>query len=263
MTKKKKKKKFKISGILFLICLAIFLVSGYEVFTLYTTQKKEEDSFAELREATETVGVVGTAQVANTEGKQEVVEDQRSKYEILHEKNADYVAWIHIDNTHVDYPVMHTPNNIEYYLRRSFDGEWANAGTPFIGADCDLNSQVYIVYGQNMKNKTIFGDLDKYKDKTFWESTPEFTIETENEFRTYRIFANVVTDFSHADAFAYHTYVGDLSEEDFDKLIDWGINNSPYKTGERPSYEDQIVILSTCSYHDENGRFVIMGYRVD
>lgn len=252
MSKKKRKLKIKLSGVLFVICAIVFIVSLVQVGRLYFTQKKEENTFEELRE------VVNSTPIKREEGSK-----GPSKYEQLHPMNEDYVAWINIPNTHVDYPVMYTPNDPEFYLRRDFDKKYANAGTPFVGADCDIDSLVTIIYGHNMKNKTIFGDLDKYKSIDFCKQNPTFTIETEKEVRTYKVFANVVTDFSHDDAFGYHEFVGDISENDYNTLVNWCITRSPYQLDDRPEYGDQIAILSTCSYHDDNGRYILVGYRVE
>ena len=76
---------------------------------------------------------------------------------------------------------MLTPNEPEYYLYRSFDKTESSSGTPFIGEGGDINSDVFIIYGHNMKNDTMFGTLDFYAKEEFFHKTPVFTLNTVNE----------------------------------------------------------------------------------
>lgn len=84
-------------------------------------------------------------------------DEEYTAYTDLYEKNNGFAAWITIPNTNIDYPVMLTPNEPEYYLYRSFDKTESSSGTPFIGEGGDINSDVFIIYGHNMKNDTMFG----------------------------------------------------------------------------------------------------------
>ena len=68
--------------------------------------------------------------------KQAAAEDREQplqQYEDIYEMNRDFVGWLRIPNTNIDYPVMFTPNDPEYYLHRAFDNTDSHCGTPFIG----------------------------------------------------------------------------------------------------------------------------------
>lgn len=186
-------------------------------------------------------------------------------YLSLYEQNEDFAAWLNIPNTKVDYPVMYTPEEPEYYLRRAFDKFSSQSGTPFIGEDGNINSDMFIIYGHNMKNDTMFGTLDKYKDKAFWEDNPTFTLTTIYEERTYEIIAAIQTRVLYQDETGYRFYyqAGSLSEQAFNELTAWIQRSSLYDTGIEPVYGEQIVILSTCSYQTDNGRFIVAARRID
>ncbi len=194
----------------------------------------------------------------------EIQEQPLRQYEELYEMNRDFAGWLSIPKTNIDYPVMLTPDDPEYYLHRAFDKTSSQSGTLFIGKNGDVNSDCFIIYGHNMKNDTMFGTLDSYADKDFWRENHTFSFNTLYEYREYEVFAAVKTRVLYTDeeGVRYYNYAGKLSETDYKELKDWLIANSVYDTGEYPAYPDQLLILSTCSYHTENGRFLVAARRV-
>ena len=169
--------------------------------------------------------------------KQAAAEDREQplqQYEDIYEMNRDFVGWLRIPNTNIDYPVMFTPNDPEYYLHRAFDNTDSHCGTPFIG------------------------DID------FWKANRTFSFNTLYEYREYEVFAAVKTSILHTDeeGLRYYNYAGELSEADYKKFEDWLIANSIYDTEIHPVYGEQILILSTCSYHTDNGRFLVAARRI-
>ena len=66
----------------------------------------------------------------------------------LFEKNNDCIGWICISDTAVDYPVMHTPQDQEKYLRKNFDCEYSSSGVPFMQGNNTLESDNIIIYGK-------------------------------------------------------------------------------------------------------------------
>lgn len=186
-----------------------------------------------------------------------------SPYIDLYQKNPDFVGWLYISNTKIDYPVMCTPDEPEYYLHRAFDETSSSSGTPFIGMGGGIDSDCFIIYGHNMKNDTMFGTLDYYKKQAFWTENPIFSFSTTVEERKYEVFAVLQTRILYADEAGYRYYEqsGDLTETEYDGLVDYLKENALYDTGITPAYGEQIVILSTCSYHTENGRFIVAARR--
>lgn len=82
-----------------------------------------------------------------------------AKYESIFEQNNDFFGWLQIEGTAVDYPVMHTPEDPEYYLRKNFDGDYSVSGVPFITSECYEGCGNYIIYGHNMKNGSMFNSM--------------------------------------------------------------------------------------------------------
>ena len=109
----------------------------------------------------------------------------------LFEKNSECIGWICIPNTAVDYPVMHTPQDSQKYLRKNFDCEYSSSGVPFLQRNNTLNSDNLIIYGHNMKNGTMFSDITKYRNKEFCSEHPKIEFETEQGLKVYTVFAVV------------------------------------------------------------------------
>ena len=90
----------------------------------------------------------------------------------LYLENADMVGWIQIEGTKIDYPVMQTPADPNYYLKHDFEKHYTDYGCPFMQADCDAlaPSDNLIIYGHNMKDGSMFADLAKYRSNDFWQN---------------------------------------------------------------------------------------------
>ena len=258
MTENKKKKKFPVRGLLFAFFTIMAAVSiGIIVKELYE-QKIEESAFEDLSTYAKQHSSSDTASVEKSEEEQNI-----EGYASLVELNEDYVGWISINDTKIDYPVMYTPNNPEYYLRRAFDKTSSNGGTLFVGNGANVDSDSFIIYGHNMKNGTMFADLTKYSDPEFFKEHRKVVFYVGDEAREYEVFAAMQTNLPYQEetGFQYYYRVGDLNEDQFNELMDHWSKYAAVKTEKMPEYGDQILTMSTCSYHTEDGRFVVVAHR--
>lgn len=185
----------------------------------------------------------------------------QSPYTALKEENSDLFGWVKIEETKLDYPVMYTPQEPEYYLRRAFDKSDSISGTPFLDGSCAEDGNHYLVYGHNMKNGTMFHTLLDYAEPEFWKNHPTIAFDTVQENGTYTIigaFYSKAYYQDETDMFRFYTYT-DLSDPElFQQYVDNVITVSLYDTGETAEYGDTLLTLVTCSYHTENGRFVVV-----
>lgn len=125
------------------------------------------------------------------------------KYRALFDQNSDFVGWISIDGTNINYPVMWTPNNPNYYLKHSFEKEYSDYGVPYIDEDCVMGeSNNYVIYGHHMKNETMFHDLCNYASKDFYDEHPIIKFDTLFGFGEYQIVAVFRFDTNN-DTFRY------------------------------------------------------------
>lgn len=206
-------------------------------------------------------------QIKEFENIAQVVDDNEqnlnNKYAELYSQNNDFIGWIKIDGTSIDYPVMQSRNNPNYYLKHNFNKEYSRFGVPYMQEDCDLQSDNIVIYGHNMKNKSMFNELTRYKDKDFYNAHKYITFETMSESRTYEIIATFKTVAYSENGFKYYNFVNANTEEEYETYIEKCRSLSFYDTGVDAEYSDKLITLSTCEYSQNNGRFVVVAKLIE
>lgn len=261
--KKKRRRRYFYSGIILILLILAFLVSGTTILRTLIRYRAEDKYFEELsRRAAETVIVPETKRVS---GKQQEEPEQPSPLEILYSENNDLYGWIKIEGTRIDYPVMYTPDDPEYYIDHNFDGKKTKSGVPFIGEGFSESGMHTIIYGHNMKNGTMFAALTDYSRNEFFQEHPiiEFdTLEGTGQYEIISAFYSRVYYQNETNVFRYYNYT-DLSDEGtFEEYISKAKAASMFDTGVTAEYGDEILTLSTCSYNTANGRFVVIARKI-
>lgn len=251
----------------------VFMISAAMAVMTLAAGAKEKSAFDELAERVnsgfvlpmavaehvepDTSGpVVSEAPVQPDENVSSLVAACRA----LQDEQPDFAAWLKAEAAGIDYPVMDS----EDYIFRAFDGSESKSGTPFIGEGGSLDSDMFIIYAHNMKNGSMFGSLDEYRDAGFWAENPVITLATPSEERSYEIFAAVDTRvlYEGEEGLRWYYMSGELDEDGYYALTGWLLDSSLYDTGVEPEYGQQLLLLSTCSYHTENGRFLVAARRI-
>ena len=184
----------------------------------------------------------------------------------LYAENPDIVAWIEIEGTKLNYPVMFTPDDEEKYIYKDFEGNYDLAGLPFIDKDCSMDpeSDNIIIYGHNMMNGKAFRTIFEYNSREFFEEHPTIKFTTLYEERTYEV-VSVFYDkvyFKSDTCFMFYQFIDAETEEQFDEAVEYFIRNSTIDTGVVPEYGDNFIMLVTCSAHVEHGRYVLVAREV-
>lgn len=184
----------------------------------------------------------------------------------LYLENPDMVGWIHIDGTRIDYPVMQTPADPNYYLKHDFEKRYTDYGCPFMQADCDAlcPSDNLVIYGHNMKDGSMFADLSKYRSKDFWQAHKTVWFDTALGSCAYEIFAVIHTTVQAdaAAAFPFYRFVDAAAPEDFAAYVSACKARALYDTGISAQYGDKLLTLSTCDNITDNGRWLVIGKRI-
>ena len=151
------------------------------------------------------------------------------QYQSFYDKYPDLFGWLKITDTEIDVPVMQSDDEERgekyYYLHRDYTGKQSAEGSLFVdsGSNCYPQDQNTVIYGHNMSNGHIFGTLER---------------------------------FVNYDFFKYDT------NDDFKECLEFIKENQLFDTGDELQYGDQILMLSTCEYSQENGRLVIVAKKV-
>lgn len=229
-----KKKKFGFLNICFLFFLIVFIVAlaalVYYGLNKYVIPEREFSKLAE----------------------------QSSNLSELNAKNEDCIGWVKVDDTRIDYPVMFTPNDPEKYLHLDFEQKSSAAGTPFIGANCDLQSNSIIIYGHNMRAGTMFANLEKFEDKEF-AAKHDIQFETlERKKANYQVVAVVRFDLTKNETYKFWNQVGSLDKNEYAEFVETMKSLALYDTDITPAYDTNLLMLSTCSYGTSDERLVVL-----
>lgn len=189
-----------------------------------------------------------------------------SKYESLHDMNNDMVGWLSIDGTSIDYPVMQTVYDGEYYISHDFYKEDYKGGVPFIDSRCSLDdrSTNLLIYGHNMKNGSMFHDLLKYEDSDFYKEHRYIKFDTLYEEATYEIVAVFRTRVAYQgeDAFRFYNFIEADSDHELTKYLLTIDNLSLYDIEATAESSDELITLTTCEYSEPDGRFVVVARKL-
>ncbi len=161
------------------------MLAGVNIYYELKERQKEKDDFAAVSQIAEP-----TVTAEQTESEQaEPTEEPAAERNIsaLIAANTDCIGWISIDGTNISYPVMHTPNDPQKYLRRSFHGQYSQSGVPFLDWRCSTDGGNRIIYGHNMKNGTMFSDLKKYLNTDFLNAHRTVKFETADGVQTFTV----------------------------------------------------------------------------
>ena len=257
-----------IYSVLILFCLFVVLLSCWMIY-LHLKESEEQakkyEELANLVSQKETV-YVEPSDIATTDPSEDKESAILSGYAEVYEQNHDMVGWICISGTKINYPVMQSPDDPNFYLKHSFDKSSSNHGCPYVNVNCDISkpSDNLIIYGHRMKDGSMFADLDKFTDKSFWENHKTITFNTLTLRQTYEIIAvfKVATGTGSASEFKYYSFTDASSPEEFEDYISKAKTKALYDTGITAEYGDKLLTLSTCEYTNHNGRLVVVAKRV-
>lgn len=181
--------------------------------------------------------------------------------------NQDMAAWIVIPDTNIDYPVMWTPGDETYYLYRDFEGKNNQNGCLLLDTDSCLDPLTtnLIIHGHNMRSGAMFGKLTDYEDKKFYEEHKQIILYTEECQRNYEVIAVFRSQvYKKTDeVFKFYKFFQADTQEEFDDFYQNITKMSIYDTGVTAELGDHFITLSTCVYHVEQGRFVVVAKEVE
>ena len=259
----------KIIGVIIMVALLVFGCFAVTMFyRQYADAKSSASTFEELQEQIKNTEELPSSE---TEGTSEPDETESTpaeteptvfdKYRPLQEQNGDMVGWIFIEGTEVNYPVMQTPDNPDYYLKHSFEKTWSDYGVPYVDESCTVGiSNNLVIYGHNMKNGSMFSGLVQYKSKEFFESHPVICFDTVDEPGQYQVIAAFRYNTNN-ETFKYNEH-SDMDEAEFAEYVASCKSRSIYDTGVTAEYGDVLITLSTCEYTYTNGRFVVVAKKI-
>ena len=237
MRKKKNKiyKKVILNIIIYMILLFILTYSGIKIFKWFK-DKKINNKIAEQIKST-----VIVTNKNEDENKKEYTVD----FNKLKEQNDETVAWIKVNNTNIEYPVVKAKNN-DFYLNHNFEKNYNSAGWVF--ADYknkfDGKDKNIVIYGHNRKDGSMFGTLKNVLNDEWYnnDENVKIILNTEDESSVYDIFS--IYKIEKED---YYIRTEFKNLDEFEKFLNTIKNRSIKNFDVDISKEDNILTLSTCA----------------
>ncbi len=223
-----------------IFCITI-LISSYLIVRELQDNKNQRQTYKDLKQIIKPIE-----------------EDFKKDISPLFSENPDFIAWINIQGTKLDYPVMHTPKQPEKYLRLDFHQKYSRHGVPFLDGRCTLESDNLIIYGHNMKDGTMFAPMKKFLDQDFLKEHSIIELEMRKGMRYFEIFALLTIDAFHP----WYDLMLDIHQKDYYGVVNSILNENKYKTEINVKEGDKLLTLSTCHGKDRDGRMVIIAKEV-
>ena len=184
----------------------------------------------------------------------------------LYQQNGDFVGILEVVGTDINYPVMQTPNDPEYYLRRDFYGADSTAGTLFVDYRCDIVNPTTntIIYGHNMRSGTMFGGLKRYLDYDYYQSHKTIIFKTLYEEQEYEIVGVGLSavGYDDDDSSKYYDFINAVTGSELQEFLNNIQSLSVFDETIDISSTDKILTLSTCNSYTEDGRMFVVAKRI-
>lgn len=184
----------------------------------------------------------------------------------LYADNPDLVGILEVVGTDINYPVMQTINDPEYYLRRDFYGDESTAGTLFVDYRCDIVNPTTntIIYGHNMRSGTMFGGLKRYLKHDYYQSHKTIIFKTLYEEQEYEIVGVGLSAVGYDDDenYKYYDFINAVTGSELQEFLNTIQSLSVYDETIDISATDKILTLSTCNSYTEDGRMFVVAKRV-
>ena len=283
MKEKTKAKRKGIHVIIYLLLSVLIILSIMYIINFFSLKQEAEEQ-SKLLSAIDIYEKEGTKEVVQNVSKDgeekheettiaENAEEQKEETERmlqvkqLQEENEDIIGWLEIENTNINYPVLQGTDN-SYYMTHNYKKENSKNGAIFLDANYNWNipSNNLLIYGHNLGNGMMFQELLKYEKESFYQEHPTIRFTTTEEDAQYEIisvFKSRVYHKSEKNVFRYYFFLNNESEEEYNQFVKNAKNASLYPIDATANYGDQLITLSTCSYYVEDGRFAVVGRKIE
>ena len=282
MEEKTKAKRKKISIIIYLLLTALIILSIIYIINFFSLKQEAKEqskllNAIDIYEKEVAKNTLEDEERVIEENEETVIgkdtEEQKKETERmlqvkqLQGQNTDIVGWLEIENTNINYPVLQGADN-NYYMTHNYKNEKSKNGSIFLDADYnwDIPSNNLLMYGHNLGNGMMFQELLKYEKESFYQEHSMIRFTTAEEDAEYEIisaFKSRVYYKSEKNVFRYYYFINNESEEEYNEFVKNAKNASLYPIDATASYGDQLITLSTCSYYVEDGRFAVVGRKIE
>ncbi len=239
-----------------LLCLIILGCMGYLVWH-YMSASEGESSYERAKEVADKKTEPEEQQPEVEEPEAEV---QYVNFDALQAVNPDVYAWIEIAGTNIDYPIVQSQTNQEFYLNHTWEGNYAEQGAIFTQTynSRDFTDFNTVIYGHRMGdgNVSMFHELRNYMDAQYLKTHQDIVIYTRGQKRVYRVFAAVVYDDRLIPA-AFDFMKEEERQAFLESVYASRDMRNQFADNVEVTAEDRILTLSTCLKSESRNRFLV------
>lgn len=236
-----------IISLILILFICIFIYSSIQIFKWLKENKARENIVKDIQNT------------ITIDEEKEDVEKYSIDFNSLKGKNSDTIAWIKVNGTDIEYPVVKASNN-DYYLNHSFDKSYNTSGWVFMDYKnkCDNTDKNMVIYGHNRRDGGMFGTLKNILTDEWQNNQDNFIIPfiTENEKSEYQVFS--IYRIEKED---YYITTNFRTDDEFNDLINEIKSRSMKDFGVDITVEDNILTLSTCA-NDNKYRVVLHSKKI-
>ena len=259
MTDKKRKKPRKLSktgkiltDVILVVALCVAGYSGYKLYEGLSTYNESKNVYDQIRDTAVKKPI--TVETAESSHEEEEEAEDVIDHAALSNINSDYVGWIRMKNSYIDYPMVQGTDN-DFYLDHLYTKEYNYVGSVFL--DCnnnrDFTDKNTVIYAHNVKNGTMFMEIAKFEDPSYYADHDVIEIMTpECNYKLYPVAGILTTGTDNYVSYQFG------SDEEFMNYVSYFTSNSTFSSNVVIEPSDQTVLLSTCSYSLEDGRYALL-----
>ena len=242
MSKKRRTLRFLNSLVSLAMALVLFLFGAYAVYALWDNRQ--------VYQAAENVQIELKKLKPIAEG------DDGPTFDELLKVNPDVCAWITMDGTEIDYPVLQGENNLTY-INKDVYRKFALAGSIFL--DCrnsrDFTDSYNLLYGHHMSDHHMFGDLDLFENEAFFRKNKTGTLLLPGKVYDLQVLAFLRVSAAEDEIFNVDIYRGDSMS-----VVRFAQQKAVLKSEELETVtaDDRILALSTCSSDFTDARVIVL-----
>lgn len=240
-----------------IIIFIIVLIIGV-LMTIISIREKKSNTESEAYKNLANDNSKGTIEIDSNDKSERIL-----KLEELQKENSDIIAWLQIEDSNINYPVLQGTDN-SFYMTHGYKKEYTKDGSLFLDKDYNWNlpSTNLLIYGHNNRgSNAMFSDLINYKKEDYYKTHPKIRFTTNQEDVEYEIisvFLSRVYYKSEKNVFRYYYFIDAKNEQEFNDYVENSKKASLYNIDSTATYGDQLMTLSTCEFSQEDGRLVVV-----
>lgn len=216
--------------------ILIFMLLGVSIYCFLNFYNIEGEKLEEQKVQEEFIDIA--------EIPEEPEKESKINFDELIAINPDIKAWIYIEGTNINYPIVQGNNNT-YYLKHNYKKEYSGYGSIYMDSTArdDFTSLNTFIYGHYTSNKSMFGELGNFMNQDFFDTHKNIFIYTPDKNYKLEIFS-VHVDNAFSDSYQ----MSFVTEDDYKSYLDLMIEKSVIRSNVKVDYtKDKIVTLYSCS----------------